>query len=362
MKTNFSEVKQIIFEIFLFVLFLIQGLNYTNKTISGDGVGYYEYLPSIFIHNDFVKKNSSDEEIADFIERTKNFGVYNKIDDKWVNKYPCGTALLESPFFFIAKILTPTENSYEDGYQKPFHQAIYLAAVFYVLLSIVFLRKLLSLYGFKLFTICFSQILMILSTSIVQYATLNASFSHIFSLFAITAFMYFIKLFFSQLNNRAFLIACILLGTIIIIRQINGFIILFVPFLAGSWENFSNGVLFLFKKWHFLFVGIILCFLVISIQLFAWYFQTGYFIVYSYQGEGFNWLEPRIIDILFSYRKGLFIYAPITFIGLFGLIYFVKEKKYFELFSWIFFFGTLSYLLSSWHMVLWKKLRIKGLH
>ena len=86
----------------------------------------------------------------------------------------------------------------------------------------------------------------------------------------------------------------------------------------------------------------------VFIQLYLWYLQTGSFIVYSYQGEGFNFLDPQFINILFSYRKGLFIYTPVLFFGLIGALLLGFRKKYFLSFSWLLFFVFLTYILSSW--------------
>ncbi len=75
----------------------------------------------------------------------------------------------------------------------------------------------------------------------------------------------------------------------------------------------------------------------------------GHFLLYSYQGEGFHFLHPQFINILFSYRKGLFVYTPILFLSLAGLIRMAFQRKYYQVFTWLLFFLLITYLLSSWH-------------
>ena len=107
------------------------------------------------------------------------------------------------------------------------------------------------------------------------------------------------------------------------------FILFFIPFLAGSPEELKGFFMRLFKDLWFTFKGLILFLIVVSIQLYFWHWQTGEWLVYSYQSESFNFLKPAFMDILFSYRKGLFIYTPVLFLSLFALFIYIKKKKYY---------------------------------
>jgi len=66
-------------------------------------------------------------------------------------------------------------------------------------------------------------------------------------------------------------------------------------------------------------VAIIFFLLAVSVQLAYWKYITGNWIHYSYEGEGFNFISPKIYKGLFSYRKGWLVYTPLVFIGLMGL-------------------------------------------
>ena len=63
--------------------------------------------------------------------------------------------------------------------------------------------------------------------------------------------------------------------------------------------------------------------------------------------ENFIWTRPEIINILFSYKKGLFIYTPVTFIALSCLIVLYKRRQFF-IWSFIIFFILISYVFSCW--------------
>lgn len=107
-------------------------------------------------------------------------------------------------------------------------------------------------------------------------------------------------------------------------------------------------VLLLAKKWKLL-AGILLFTVTIFTQLILWRIQTGHFIFDSYHEEGFNFLAPQFFNILFSYKKGLFIYAPVLFIACGGLLALLLTKRYYLFSTWLFFFIMLTYILSSWH-------------
>lgn len=322
-----------------------------EKTIVSDGVGYYDYLPSIIIHHDFNRKEKPRQENPKFYNRIEHsIGAYVDYKDYLVNKYPSGTALLLSPFFTYAYLSYANDGEEFTGYEAPFHRAVFYAAIFYLFLTLILLKKVLQLYKVRNGVILFCQIILVFATSLTHYTNAEASFSHVYSLFAISLFIYFAKLFFTTQKMNYFLLSSVVFGLIFLLRNPNILIVFILPFLAGSKAQFLAGLKVLWlNKLQFL-MGALIAFLVISVQLVAWHFQTNDFLVYSYQGEGFKYLfNPKIFDILFSYKKGLFIYTPVLLLATLCLSWFVFKKRYYFFFSWFFFFLVLTYVLSSWH-------------
>ena len=58
-----------------------------------------------------------------------------------------------------------------------------------------------------------------------------------------------------------------------------------------------------------------------------WLAVTGSPIVYSYTTEGFNFLQPKIIQILFFPSRSMFYWFPINFFGFGGLFILWKKRK-----------------------------------
>jgi len=344
-----SLIKFIAWELIIVLLLIFTLTHYfidEEKTIRADGLGYYDYLPSIFIYHDFVRLNTNTNTHPDLYHRIEKTGVYIDYYNTKVNKYPCGTALLLSPFYGLTSLLSNKNDI--DGYTIPFHKAVHYAAVFYLFLTLLFLKKLLLLYNIEKINIILTQLFLVFSTSILHYTKQEASFSHVYSLFAITTFIYFSKAYFLTYRNRYFYWACIFIALILILRQINIIIIFIIPFLAGSSENFKRGIATVLNRTSMLLKGSFIFLCIISIQCLAWYLQTSYLFVYSYQNESFDFFNPEIINILFSYKKGLFVYAPILAVAMIALVKLFLSKRHYEAVSWLLFFSVCTYVLSSW--------------
>ena len=79
--------------------------NKKSEIIKSDGLGYYSYLPALFIYGDYSQE---------FVKnKFSSYYVYNGmpdymelIDNKLVDKYFLGTAVLMSPFFMTAHLLS----------------------------------------------------------------------------------------------------------------------------------------------------------------------------------------------------------------------------------------------------------------
>jgi hypothetical protein len=193
------------------------------------------------------------------------------------------------------------------------------------------------------------QLLLVLGTSVTDYVNFDAGFSHIYSLFAITAFIFFVKNYLEKRKYSDFLISCILLALIVLIRPVNGIVIFFIPFLAGSFRKLWEEIVFLVKNFGKTVSGIFIFAGVISIQCFLWYLQTGSIFINTYDDVGFNFLKPEWVNVLFSYRKGLFVYTPVLILAITALVWFAMKKRYFELVSWLAFFALVTYIISSWN-------------
>ena len=332
-----------------FCFFKINGFfnNKKSEIIRSDGFGYYSFLPSIFIYDDYSQEFVK-EKIHKYYIYAGTPEYMQVIGEKTVDKYFFGTAVLMYPFFMTAHWLALLFHQPADGYSLLYQYFMGLSALFYVFFGLLFCYKLLKLYKATVLQSTFICLLIAFATNLYYYTVVEPTMSHAYSFAAIAAFLFFSKSIFEDRKASCIIPAFIALGFIIIIRPFNVLILLAIPFLAGSFENLKNGFMFLFRNYKITSVAATISFLIVSLQFIIWHKQTGHYIVYSYSTERFYFDKPNIMNVLFSYRKGLFIYTPLCFISLLGFGFLNKKNK-FAAMALLLFFGVLIYIMSCWH-------------
>lgn len=322
---------------------------YWENTILSDGKGYYAYLPAVFIYQDlnfaFFEK----------LDREKYYNVNNFYDyrlpykNKTINKHYCGTAVAQLPFFVAAHIITIISGGNADGYSKWYQISIGIAAIFWLLIGVIYLDKILIEYEIKPLHRLLVLLACVFGTNAFYYTLVEPAMSHIYSFAFVSMFVYGCKKYFQDFKSSRLLLISFLWGMIVIIRPINGLIICIAPFLASDFFALRKGFASVFNKPLILLLSFVIFLLILAIQSAVYKVSVGEFWIYSYKNEGFDFTNPHIIDILFSYRKGLFLYTPLLFISLLGL-YFIWKKSPFQTWTWLLFFFGLTYVLSSWWM------------
>ena len=83
-------------------------------------------------------------------------------------------------------------------------------------------------------------------------------------------------------------------------------------------------------------------------QMMFWKMKTDHLLFFSYASdESFFWLDPKIINVLFSYRKGLLLYTPILTLAFVGF-FLLKGKLEKIKFSVLLYFFLNVYVVSCW--------------
>lgn len=327
-------------------------LNY--PPIRSDGLGYYLYLPATFIYHDIGLQS-----IAEVFNNGHIPGAYPSLwhysgpllwdnSTHYLIKYPMGTALLMMPFFFLACIVALATNTPVDGFSPLFQYTAAFSGLFYATLGIGVLWKVLER-NFKQESILMAMLGLVFGTNLFHYATYDSVFSHVYSFFLFSAFLFVVQRIYSEGRTRYFLFGGALAGLIIITRPTNGLWLLFgILYGVDSFQTLTNR--FSFWKNHAIKItyGALLCVCVISLQLLYWKVITGHLVIFSYRGEYFNFAKPEIFNVLFSVRKGLFFWSPILLTVVPGLFYVRKNAgKYFT--PILLFLPLNIYVISSWH-------------
>jgi hypothetical protein len=270
-----------------------------------------------------------------------------EVDGQPVNKYFAGVALLILPFFLLAIFLSFIAGLPIDGYNSIFQLMVSFAGIFYLISGLHFSRKLLQKFKLPVATINFSLWIIVFGTNLLIYTLDAPAMSHVFSFAGVAGFLFYAKAFFDFSKTKDALLASFFLGIIILIRPVNGIIILLLPFLAANFRSFADDFLRFFTNRKSWLPAILIIFVLVMIQPVLWFLQTGHWLVWSYQGEGFDFSHPQISKVLFSYQKGFFVYTPVALIALSGLTGFYRNSKW-RFFWLVGFLALLTWIVASW--------------
>lgn len=312
--------------------------------INMDGRGYYGYLPAVFIHSDasfeFHKELNAQQ------DRNINF-TRELPDGSRVNKYFVGASVLMSPFFLLAHFLASISNTYDaNGYTLPYYLSVLAAGIFYVSLGLM----LLSIFIYRQFknelASVIAPLFILFGSNLLYYGAVEPSMSHAYSFFLVCAFLFLADGNARNPSVTKMLLFGATLGLITIVRPVNLLVAFFYPFLLISNHNLPAITVKTVLKTGLLlavpFIGIVF------LQLLAYKLQTGQWYVWAYQGEGFNWNSPQVFNTLFSYSRGLFIYAPICLLSLVGFNHLQRHSTILTLGVFLTLLIAI-YVVSSWH-------------
>lgn len=344
MKKVFKVFLLVAFSLFmLFISFnrhsKYKTFNYRNE-IFADRAGYYVYLPALFNYG--FKADSFPKNID---SKTGNGFRLDSISNKVVTKYTYGVALLQTPFFLLAHGTSLMTVSETDGFSFLYQKSIDVAAIFYLVLGLLALFKLLN----KKFSpvVSFITVATILAgTNLFYYSVIDTGMSHVYSFSMFAIYLYTLAMH-NQFKNKQIkygLLLGVLVGIIVMLRPLN------LLFVMSSFALFPAIFSWQFLKQHTKLVVIFLIagFVMIIPQLFYWYYLSESPIYYSYAGESFtNIFSPKISEVLFAPNNGHILYNPIFLVCLFGVIWMIIDQ---QRYGWVTaaLLVVIVYVISSW--------------
>jgi hypothetical protein len=310
-----------------------------------DMTGYYSYLRLWFIDGDYSFGFYKNKPHQNFLIATPN----SKNELVQVNKYPVGPALLSSPFFLLGHLEASYSTKSADELASVYLFWVAIGVIIYAILALLLLRSVLRQY-YDDKVVAMTLLLFALGTNWFHYTVYDYMMSHSFSLFLFSLALFLSLRWYKTAQWRYMLSLGFACGLIAVTRLPN-MVFFIVPAFIGVYnkESLLERMRFFVKHWKAILLGVGSFFLALSPQLFYWYKATGSYWVNSYavDQEKFYWLEPMIWEVLFSYRKGWFIYTPLALLAWAGLYYLYKQQKALFPVITLYLFINL-YVVSSW--------------
>lgn len=316
--------------------------NYQSE-VWADKAGYYVYLPLAINYKLDARKLPDSISIktgdAFFVDSAKN---------KLKTKYTCGVAIMQTPFYIVANSIASAGDYHNNGFSKIHYGAVNIAAVFYLILGLYFLRRFLTYYYSSLISYLTVAVIF-LATNLYYYAIDETGMSHVYSFALFSVLLFWVKQsnFFTLSSIYKNVLIGVVIGLIILIRPTNIVFLSIILFLdiddLKMLVNRFKNIISLRVSLPVLIGG----FIILLPQFLYWKYAFGSYLNYSYQNEHFNWFSSQIAKTFFSPNNGLFLYTPFYVLILLALILMIKNKvKNSVLVLGVFI--TISYIFSCW--------------
>lgn len=352
-KGNYSLFVALAFLFLVTAITIVGGKWKKHTVLKSDAAGYYAYLPALFVYGDLYKcsyythvdsvYNPGDGVVYYGLQRHPETGsIYFK--------YNYGVAAFELPAFAIAHLFARLSGTYAaDGYSVPYQLAAALSTVLFSFLGLLLLRNFL-LYLFDDWVVAIALIVITFGTNYLAQVITQPGLSHVYMFFLYSAILYGTHVFTLSGKGRYLLLVVVALAMVMVTRSSGVFIVIPVLFWQAGGKRLLDVVNQYLRTNTAIFAGIVLTgFSVIFIQLLYWQLTTGYWYFYTYRREYFDFANCQLVNGLFSYRKGWFLYSPLVLLGFAGLLpMWRNERLRFAVVPVIAYFLMTVYLVFSW--------------
>ena len=346
------KIKEFSFKVVLFIS-IIFSINFYNKIeevvndsnrciCSYDGFGYYMYNHFFFDHGSLNLNSNWAIGIQNkYCDSTIVYQFHTVDNGNELNIYHMGLAIVQMPSFLLGDVTASIFNYERDGFSKPYHVFYLLNALFFILLGLFYLKKLLRLFFTDNITGLSILLIYLGSNALVTFG-IQYDLTHLY-LFAFNSiFLFHLFQYLQTDKKRSLILSALFLGLTVCIRPTQ---VLFgiIPLFILLQKHKTNKVKAIKKLLWFPLFGLIW-----NIpQIYYWYSISGDLLVPNMHTEEIVIIDPNIVDFLFSYKKGWILYSPLFILLPFG--FYQLFQKYRNLF-WACITFTLSYILvmSSW--------------
>ena len=278
-----------------------------KPSVSADGGGYFAYLHSILVDHDL---DMTDEYAAGSAAHVHLAGGIHThtVTGLPPNQFAIGPAILSMPAYLIALLIHPNG---EPQYGPPFTTAYTLASLLYGMLALALAYRLVRKLDFSVDVSLIAVAAVALTTPLLYYLVYSPSYSHTFSAFMVTLFIY---VWWTRRHGRTvagWLVLGVIAGLMALVRWQDGALV------AVALLDLQRA------RWRLLLMapGALLAFspqLVVDEVIFGKLTPGA-------PSVSFSVFPGHYLDVLFSSLHGLFTWSPVFFAAIVGW-WFLKDR------------------------------------
>ena len=288
-----------------------------GEPIRADGVGYYIYLPAVFLDHDLSLVRTVHRSFGGDLQKA---GDLRRARHGYLGPHQVGESIMLVPFFALGHVIAIASGVRRNGFSWPYQGTAAAGGLLYGALGLALLGSFLRRW-FDRWIVCVTLLALTFGTNLFHYLTYDAVYSHAFS-FAATALVLWSAI---RLTERPTVTRALLLGLgvglVAAIRPTNLVVVLF-PLLVGirRWSDARARGRALITHPGLLAAGAGGLLVPVTLQLLYWHHLTGHFIVNAYGSSPRLELgHPHLLAVAFSVRKGLFFWTPLLALAVAGL-------------------------------------------
>ncbi len=349
MKKYFLKKPSVL--VILFTIISVSWVNFnqakwnSRSVVEWDIVSYYAYLPAVFIEND-IKMSFIGDKAKDYNDKHM-YTPYRAANGNYLVKTTMGMSLLYSPFFFIGHLSAHLFGYETTGFSPPYQFMLQFSALFYLVIALIFLRKVL-LNFFTEGIVAMTFVCLVGGTNLFYYASIGGPMTHTYMFCMDVLILYFTLQWHKHPGLKNSLCLGLFSGLMLLIRPVDGLVLLFfVLYNVKDLSSLKANVLLFVKNIKYLLVIGITMFLCFVPQFLYWKYVAGEYLYFGYIGAKFYFGHPHLIEGLFGFRKGWLLYTPIMIFSLIGLYNLYRQQKQLVT-PIILIFCVFTYVILSW--------------
>ena len=262
-----------------FLIICIRLIYHPQNVLSYDVFGYYLYLPGLFIYSDpglhsidWVQQINNAYNAAPSLYQITETGAGN-----WIIRFNCGMAVMFAPFFLLGHLAAWMSPYPQDGFSAPYQWAIIISGIFYTLIGLIFMRKvLLRFFDDKVTAV--TLILLFIGSNVFFFSTMGNDVPHVY-IFTLITLLIWLSIKWHEEPKAISAAGIGLVAGLTSISRTTGILALLIPIFWGivDLKSITAKLRVVLQNYWQVMVAVMVFACVLLLQVLYWKFNAGEF-------------------------------------------------------------------------------------